>query len=354
MILKEPKRLQIQSAMLMAAGLGTRLRPFTNHQTKALMPLMGVPMAQWVIDSLVHSGVQRIVANVHHHAEQTARQLLGLNRGSAQMILSDESQGLLGSAGGLRTALPSLGSDPFFLANADVLSDLNWQTLSEAHFKLKAQWDVWMTLMVFPEAPWGARYREIHWDSSTGLITHLGAMSERKPFFIGAAVMEPKALESLLPHQPADFVSQVLLPAIEEKRAGVCVSQGSWYDIGEPALWLKAHLALMEKFELGDWKSPVEQLWQKRLISQNRRLSPQVWVSERTELVQAPASFTGPCYWDFEPETTDSTRVRQVMSQGLGPNSVLYGVPSGPQLMNQGIGLGGHWVSLGGAKKWVF
>src|SRR5690348_6687584 len=91
----------LEQAMIMAAGLGTRLRPFTDMRTKALLPVLGIPVAQFTIDSLAKAGVSSVVLNVHHRANETRSGLLGLDRANLKMEVSDESQSLLGSAGGI-------------------------------------------------------------------------------------------------------------------------------------------------------------------------------------------------------------------------------------------------------------
>lgn len=92
--------MSVTQAMLMAAGLGTRLMPFTERAPKALLPVLGVPIAQFALDSLARAGVDRVVANVHHHASAAKQGLAQLDRGDADFFVSDESERLLGSAGG--------------------------------------------------------------------------------------------------------------------------------------------------------------------------------------------------------------------------------------------------------------
>src|SRR5690349_9521799 len=101
---------KIKTAMLMTAGLGTRLRPFTDLLPKPLLPLMGIPMAQFALDALAEAGVEKVVANVHHLPEKLRESLPGLatQAGIKELRLSDETQELLGSAGGMRNALPLL------------------------------------------------------------------------------------------------------------------------------------------------------------------------------------------------------------------------------------------------------
>src|SRR4051812_48037749 len=107
--------------MLMAAGLGTRLRPFTDRYSKPMLPLLGSPMAAFAYDAVRAAGVEKVVANVHHLAAATEAGLFALREpGGPRIEISDESSLLLGSAGGLRQAAPKLGG-PFFLVNGDVL-----------------------------------------------------------------------------------------------------------------------------------------------------------------------------------------------------------------------------------------
>src|SRR5688572_3800538 len=98
---------KITQAMLMGAGLGQRLRPFTDFCPKVLMPVMGIPVAQYSVDALVAAGVEKIVANYHHLPEQSKLGLKNLDLPShTKLILSDESDLLLGSSGAYKKALP--------------------------------------------------------------------------------------------------------------------------------------------------------------------------------------------------------------------------------------------------------
>jgi MurNAc alpha-1-phosphate uridylyltransferase len=329
----------ISKAMLMAAGLGTRLQPFTHHQTKALLPVLGVPIAQLGIDSLVRAGVQNLVANIHHDSERTRAGLLALDCGSAQLDISDESKLLLGSAGGLREALPKLGKGPFFLANADVLCDVNWLALAAAHQKLRSRRGVHMTLAIFRQGPEGCEYREILYDPRSELITGLGSQSVGCPFFIGAAVIEPEALSQIPGQGPAEFVPTVLEPAVLSKKAGIFLTEGSWYDIGSPSLWLSAHLAAIDRLETGFFPSPSSQLWQKRWEATNLRVGQKSWIALGSPRSSRLTSWAAPFYWDGRDLQKSS------IPWVLGPNAVLYGQAISPVTdLQQGIGFAGEWV----------
>jgi len=105
--------------MVLAAGLGTRMRPLTNHRPKALVLVAGRALIDRVLDRLVEAGVERAVVNVHHFAEQMERHLH--QRTDVEILLSDERAELLDSGGGIRHARDKLGEDPIFLANIDSL-----------------------------------------------------------------------------------------------------------------------------------------------------------------------------------------------------------------------------------------
>jgi len=106
-----------RKAMVLAAGLGTRMRPITDTTPKPLVRVGGQPMIDYALDALVKANTSVAVVNVHHLASQITAHLE--SRGGPEIILSDESERLLESGGGIRKALPCLGHDPFFVLNAD-------------------------------------------------------------------------------------------------------------------------------------------------------------------------------------------------------------------------------------------
>lgn len=107
------------TAMVLAAGLGTRMRPLTAARPKPLVEVGGKALIDHVLDRLAEANVKRAVVNVHHFADQMRGHLAG--RRLPQIILSDERGLLLGTGGGIRRALPELGMAPFLLINSDSL-----------------------------------------------------------------------------------------------------------------------------------------------------------------------------------------------------------------------------------------
>lgn len=114
-------------AMIFAAGLGTRLKPFTLEHPKALVPVGGIPMLERVILNLANAGVSEIVVNTHHFASQITDFLRGHGNFGLDIKVSDESECLLDTGGGLlkarRLLMEGDSNEPILLHNADVLTD---------------------------------------------------------------------------------------------------------------------------------------------------------------------------------------------------------------------------------------
>jgi MurNAc alpha-1-phosphate uridylyltransferase len=106
-------------AMVLAAGLGTRMRPFSESQPKPLVKVAGKALIDHVLDKLAAAGVTTAVVNVHYLAEKIEQHLAG--RHAPAVIISDERTQLLGTGGGVAKALPKLGRSPFFHVNSDTL-----------------------------------------------------------------------------------------------------------------------------------------------------------------------------------------------------------------------------------------
>jgi MurNAc alpha-1-phosphate uridylyltransferase len=122
--------------MVLAAGLGTRMRPLTDALPKALIPVAGRPLLDRVLDKLAEAGVTRAVINVHHFADQVEAHLK--TRSDLEILFSDERAGLLDSGGGIHHARALLGEDPIFVANIDSL----WlEGETPALEALKRAWD---------------------------------------------------------------------------------------------------------------------------------------------------------------------------------------------------------------------
>ena len=119
-------------AMIFAAGLGTRLKPLTDHMPKALVPVAGKPMLEHVIRKLIAAGCDEIVINVHHFADQIINFVKANNNFGITIHISDETDMLLDTGGGIKKA-SSFFNEPFLIHNVDILSNVDLKSLYEYH-----------------------------------------------------------------------------------------------------------------------------------------------------------------------------------------------------------------------------
>ena len=120
-------------AMILAAGLGTRLKPLTENKPKALVEFNGKSLLEIVIRRLIYNGFRDIVINIHHYPEQIisfieSKKYFGIN-----IVFSDESEQLLDTGGGIKKASPLFEGDPILIHNVDVYTDLNLDDLFNYH-----------------------------------------------------------------------------------------------------------------------------------------------------------------------------------------------------------------------------
>jgi N-acetyl-alpha-D-muramate 1-phosphate uridylyltransferase len=120
-------------AMIFAAGLGTRLGEITNYKPKALVDINGKTILELAAEKLVHFGFDDIIVNVHHFAEKVKEEVSKLQYKGFNITVSDESDLLLDTGGGLYFARKFFGNDPFIVYNVDIISNINLSDLYKYH-----------------------------------------------------------------------------------------------------------------------------------------------------------------------------------------------------------------------------
>ncbi len=125
-------------AMILAAGLGTRLRPLTNYQPKAMVEVNGMPLIEIVIRRLKYFGFNDIIINVHHFAGQILDFLEKKNNFGIKITISDERDQILETGGGLKKAATFFDEKPFLLCNTDIISDVDLRKMYDTHLKSNA------------------------------------------------------------------------------------------------------------------------------------------------------------------------------------------------------------------------
>ncbi|WP_367349366.1 nucleotidyltransferase family protein [Sphingobium yanoikuyae] len=221
----------IDTAMLMAAGLGKRMRPLTATRPKPLVKVAGKALMDHALDRLAAGGIKTVVVNVHYLADTVEAHLR--TRKDMDFRISDERAKLLETGGGLIHARPLLGDKPFICANSDNLwIDGPAETLG----MMQRLWDpermdALLLLVPLARANCHSGPGDFHMDAN-------GRLTRRKtahvaPFvFTGVQILSP----SLLVDPPADVFSTNIFwnRAIAAGRLYGAVHQGLWFDVGTP------------------------------------------------------------------------------------------------------------------------
>jgi MurNAc alpha-1-phosphate uridylyltransferase len=222
----------ITTAMLMAAGLGKRMRPLTATRPKPLVKVAGKALMDHALDRLVAGGIERVVVNVHYLAD-TVEAHLRARRLPMEVVISDERAQLLETGGGLMKARELLGDQPFLCANSDNF----WVDGPRDSIRLlRDLWDddrmdALLLLVPHARATCHSGQGDFHMDAT-------GRLSRRRPgrvapfVFTGVQILSPR----LLVDPPGAVFSTNILwdRAIASGRAYGVSHQGLWFDVGTP------------------------------------------------------------------------------------------------------------------------
>ena len=254
--------------MVLGAGLGNRLRPLTDTTPKPLIPVLGVPCIQYSLLNLLRYNIKEAVVNVHAHPAAMNQFLRANPVPGLGLGISDESALLLGSAGGIRKALPFFRGLPFFSLNADTVTLIDLRALEQRHAALVRENEVFMTLVLARGQTLASQtesYRELFADESSGLITGFGEKKNKTPFFTGTAIYDPRAFEHLPYDEPSEFVPDVLEYMIQEDKVGFMWMDDLWLDIGSPELLLTANEELLKRYQAHSLPESWQQEIEKRM-----------------------------------------------------------------------------------------
>ena len=218
-------------ALVLTAGLGTRLRPLTSVRAKPAIPVAGEPIVRRIIRWLAANGVTQVTLNLHHLPETIASVVGNGSDLDASVRYSWEQPQVLGSAGGPRQALDIVGADTFFLINGDTLTDLDLRSLADAHRKSGAQ----VTLALVPNVE-PLRYGGVRLGPDGGVVGFVprGPAAAGSFHFIGAQVVSRSVFADLPLGQPVNSIGgcyDALIARVPGSIRGVAVEAGFW-DIG--------------------------------------------------------------------------------------------------------------------------
>ncbi|MGV9005830.1 MAG: N-acetylmuramate alpha-1-phosphate uridylyltransferase MurU [Brevundimonas sp.] len=217
--------------MVLAAGLGTRMRPLTDDRPKALVDLAGRSLIDHVLDRLAGAGVTRAVVNVHWFADRLETHLAARGRGPAVMI-SDERAALLETGGGLKKAAPLLGPDPVFVANIDSV----WTDRGDALGDLARLWDPArmdaVLLLARREGSIGFEGGGDFFLADDGRLTFRGEAAEAPFAYMGVHITRPDYADGG-PDGPFSL-SPLWRASAAAGRLYGCVLDGDWMHVGDP------------------------------------------------------------------------------------------------------------------------
>ena len=226
--------------MILAAGLGTRLRPLTDLTPKPLLPINGRPLIHYTLAWIASAGIRTVMINLHHKGELIRRSIGDGCRFGMEVSYSEEPE-ILGTGGGLKRVEAFLSDGPFLVVNADILTTLDPRALIAAHAAQRPV--VTLAVRVDPEVE---RYGEIGLDA-TGRVRRLlgrGGRSDqplRPVMFTGIHVVDPAVF--------ADIPARMFVPITDayiklvERGAPVAgyLTDAFWIDIGTPDRYAEAN-----------------------------------------------------------------------------------------------------------------
>ena len=235
--------LSIDTAIVLSAGLGTRMAALNGKLPKPLIPLNGKPLIDHVLDRLAQAGVRRAVVNVHHYADLIEAHLKG--RASPRILFSDERAHLLDTGGGVKKALPLLGPRPFLIHNADSV----WiESVGSNLARLIACWDEehmdCLLLLAPTSISRGYRGRGDFRLEADGRICRRGEQDVVPFAFAGVSIAHPRLFEAS--PEGAFSLNVLWSRSIATGRAWGMRMEGVWMHVGTPEALAQAEQCLTD------------------------------------------------------------------------------------------------------------
>ena len=229
-------------AMVLAAGLGTRMQPLSSLRAKPVLPVLDRPLVAFTLERLARAGVRDVVVNLHHLPESVTA-ALGSGRAFGLRIRYTHEPRILGTGGGPRAVRDFFGDEPFLLVNGDMFFELDLRKLVARHRASGAVATLALRRLPDPRA-----YSTVVTDRRGLILSIAGRPAPAEgaaSMFAGVHVVDPRLL-SRLPEGPSDSVRDLYIPLLAEggRLAGVRL-RGAWYDFGRPALYRDAQLRML-------------------------------------------------------------------------------------------------------------
>lgn len=226
------KPLSPLNAMILAAGLGKRMKPLTENTPKPLLKIAGKELLEHTLRALAAAGIKKAVINKHHYPEQIEQFVESRVDWRPEIKFSDESDKLLDSGGGVKKALPMLGKEPFYIFNSDMIWTNSGQDVLG---KLASEWrddiDILMLVIRRELAHGHDGEGDFHMDDE-GRLNFRGEDASSDYMYGGILIIRPECFEGM----PTDPFSlrKIFRKVAGEGRLFGLLHQGSWYHVGTP------------------------------------------------------------------------------------------------------------------------
>lgn len=284
---------RLPTALVLTAGLGTRLWPITTRRAKPTVPLAGKALVEHILEQLRSQGVRDAVLNLHHHPASVAG-LVGDGWAYGLRVRYSLEPTILGSAGGPRRALPLIEDDPFLIVNGDTLTEMDLGAMVDAHRRSGAM----VTLGVVPN-PAPERYGGVVVDGDAVVDFSRPGVSPDSWHFVGLQVVNRAVFAPLEDGVPIDSVNRVYRDLLASAPGAVRVFKGTgrFLDVGRPSDYLEA--ARLLAADPGDLVSPGAAVADSATLSDTivwdgARVGPSARLTRCivTDGVEVPAGFT--------------------------------------------------------------
>ncbi len=240
----------VESAMILAAGLGTRLSPLTGERPKPLVEVLGTPLVCFALEHARRAGARRVALNTHH-LHPAIEEALGARFFELELVYSYEPE-ILGTGGGARQMRDRLGglSGPTLLLNADALIDVDTRQMVRLHEERRP-----LATLALKQDPEQERYGVIGTDDHGRVRTFAGRTAYRGPvarerMFCGVHVLEPDVLAALPPEGASGINDDGYPRLLDEGRTVLGFDvPGYFCDVGTPERLLEANLRLLSGAE---------------------------------------------------------------------------------------------------------
>jgi mannose-1-phosphate guanylyltransferase len=229
-------------ALLLAAGLGTRLRPLTFHCAKASLPLLNVPFLKYPLQFLRSQNIESVVVNLHAHPD-SVQNIAGTSYNEMHIDYSHEPQ-ILGTAGAIRKASQFLSDQPFVVLNGDMLIDVLLDAVIQQHVSTEA--DVTLVIAKHEQFP---AYSSLYFDDTNSPPMWVGLQpleSSKKYHYCGVQIVSPRLLSSIPEDRKTEVFRDIYPQLAANRKIFGFVYDGLWMEVGNLREYLRTSVALLD------------------------------------------------------------------------------------------------------------